>query len=379
MKIYLLIFVSSLIVACCENSKKPINDSVITLSKAMGDVSEENFNRAMEKRKFIFPEDHGPHPDFRTEWWYVTGNLTSDSEDERQFGYQFTIFRTALSKDKSNRNSHWSFNHIYMAHFAVTDISDDEFYFDERFSRDGNELAGAQINPFKVWLEDWQVAQVGDKYIYDLPVLNIIAKSENAEINLLLESLKPFVLQGDEGLSQKGKQQGNASYYYSYTKLITAGNISLNGIKYTVKGFSWLDREWSTSALSEDQVGWDWFALQLDDSTEIMYYQMRKSDGTPDVFSKGITVMRDGYSKLIKKDDFSLEVTSYWESSLGVKYPSGWNLNIPIENIKLEITPTVKNQLWDVSINYWEGSVRIEGMKDKEKIYGRGYVELTGY
>jgi predicted secreted hydrolase len=221
--------------------------------------------------------------------------------------------------------------------------------------------------------------QIGDKITFDLPNININAKFGQAEIDFTLNASKPKVLQGEKGLSQKGKQPGNASYYYSYTRLNTEGIILLNEKKFEVSGYSWMDREWSTSALSDDQVGWDWFALQLSDSTEIMYYQMRKKDGTSDVYSKGILVDKNGLSRLIKKNQVYLEVTDYWESPAGAKYPSGWKLDVPDENIKLEITPTVKNQLMDVSINYWEGAVLIEGTKDMEKLNGRGYVELTGY
>jgi predicted secreted hydrolase len=343
----------------------------------MGEVADEDFSKAVEKQKFVFPEDHGPHPDFRTEWWYFTGNLSTF--DGRDFGYQFTIFRTALSKEKSERNSEWNSNQIYMAHFAVTDIDGNKFYFDERFSREGNNLAGAQAQLFKVWVEDWQIIQIQNEVLFDLPIINVMAKTENFEIDFILESVKPFVLQGDDGLSQKGKQPGNASYYYSYTRLKTEGKIILAGEEFSVTGFSWMDREWSTSALSEDQKGWNWFALQLDDSTEIMYYQMRKKDGTSDVFSKGVFVDEIGSSQLIKKDDVVLEVTGYWESPGGDKYPSGWNLQIPSKEIDLKITPVVRNQLMDVAIRYWEGSVKIEGRKSNADVRGRGYVELTGY
>lgn len=373
---YVTIVVLILSFAGCEQ-KKIEDDNKISLSKAMGDVEEENFSKAIDKREFILPIDHGPHPDFRTEWWYFTGNLVSD--EGREFGYQFTIFRTALTKNKPKRNSDWNSNQIYMAHFAVTDISNNKFYFDERFSREGNNLAGAQINPLKVWLQDWQIIQVDEKFFFNLPRINLKAKTDEAEINFRVEALKPLVLQGDSGLSQKGKDHGNASYYYSYTRLDTEGKIVLNKEAFEVTGFSWMDREWSTSALSEDQAGWDWFALQLGDSSEIMYYQMRKMDGTPDVYSKGIMVDKNGSYKLIKREHVYLEVTDYWESPFGVEYPSGWKIDIPDENIKLEITPVVKNQLMDVSISYWEGTVIIEGMKDKEKLDGRGYVELTGY
>ena len=374
---YLTIIFLILSFTGCVQKEIKYNDNKISLSKAMGDVVEENFSKAMDKREFIFPADHGPHPDFRTEWWYITGNLTD--KNNRGFGYQFTIFRTALTKKSEIRESDWGSNQIYMAHFAVTDIENGEFYFEERFSREGNELAGAQINPLKVWLEDWQMRQTGDKINFNLPAVSISAKTGDVKIDLSLYSIKPVVLQGEGGLSQKGEQPGNASYYYSYTRLSTEGKVVLNEKEFSVSGYSWMDREWSTSALSDDQVGWDWFALQFNDSSEIMYYQMRKKDGTPDLFSKGIIVNKDGSSKLIKKDDVYLEVTNYWESPPGVKYPSGWKLDIPDEEIRLEIIPALKNQLMGVSISYWEGAVIIEGIKDQEKLKGRGYVELTGY
>jgi predicted secreted hydrolase len=331
----------------------------------------------IEKRKFIFPDDYGPHPDFRTEWWYLTGNLTTDNN--RKFGYQFTIFRTALTKEKSERNSDWNSNQIYMAHFAVTDIDGNKFYFDEKFSREGNNLAGAQASPFKVWLEDWQIIQTEDKSTFDLPIITVKVKSEKAEIEFKLEAVKSIVLQGDEGLSQKGKQPGDASYYYSYTRLKTEGKIILDGKEFSVNGFSWMDREWSTSALSEDQAGWDWFALQFNDNTEIMYYQMRKNDGTADIFSKGIFVDKDGSSQLLKKEDVVLTVKDNWLSPTGEQYPSGWRLQIPGKEIDLNITPAIKNQLMDVAVRYWEGSVKIEGTKSGSEIFGSGYVELTGY
>lgn len=361
----------------CKDQKNNDTESGINLSKAMGEVKEGNFQKAFEKRKFIFPEDHGPHPGFRTEWWYFTGNIISD--DNKKFGYQFTIFRTSLSSDKNQGISEWSSNQIYMAHFTVTDIANEKFYYDEKFSRDGNELAGATSNPFKVWLEDWQIAESENRTAFELPVINIKAKTEKAEINLKLESLKPLILQGDEGLSRKGSQPGNASYYYSYTNLKTDGKIIIEEKEFNVNGSSWMDREWSTSALSEDQKGWDWFALQLDDSTELMYYQMRKKDGTPDIFSKGVIVEKNGTVRQVKKDEVELVVTGNWKSNSGVNYPSVWELKIPSENIDLKIIPAVKDQLLNVSIKYWEGSVKIEGIKNNSKISGRGYVELTGY
>lgn len=375
-KYFLVLLVIFGFIGCKSNEKVNPKDS-IDLSKAMGETSENDFSKAIEPRKFIFPDDHGPHPDFRTEWWYFTGNLTS--ADNKKFGYQFTIFRTALSKSKNVRNSDWNSNQIYMAHFTVTDINENKFYFDERFSREGNQLAGAQINPFRLWLEDWQVKQVDNNFSFDLPTLNILAKTENSKINLTLEAIKPLVLQGDKGLSQKGSQVGNASYYYSYTKLKTSGKIILDEKEFEVNGFSWMDREWSTSALSKDQKGWDWFSLQLDNNTEVMYYQMRKNDSRQDIFSKGVIVNQTGLSEPISKEEVVLNVTDNWKGPDNTIYPSGWSFQIPSKNIDLKITPAIKDQLLDVSIKYWEGSVNVEGIKNGNPLNGRGYVELTGY
>lgn len=377
MKNCLLIILMILSAAGCGEREKINSGKEISLSKAMSEANDEGYDKAIDKIKFAFPEDHGPHPGFKTEWWYFTGNLIS--KDNKKFGYQFTIFRTSLSKTMTVRNSEWNSNQIYMSHFAVTDISDNEFTFEERFSRDGNMLSGAQSVPFRVWLEDWQIIETGEGESFGLPDLNIKAKNDEAEINFMLKSTKPAVLQGDSGLSQKGNQTGNASYYYSYTRLKTEGKIILDGKEYNVSGYSWMDREWSTSALSEDQKGWDWFALQLDDSTELMYYQMRKNDGSPDVYSKGILIENDGTSRTVKKEDLVLEVTDNWTSPSGEKYPSGWRLQIPSMNIDLKITPSVKNQLMNVSIRYWEGSVMIEGIKNNLNLSGKGYAELTGY
>ena len=377
MKKFISILITVILLTGCKDQVNTERDKGINLSKAMGEVKDENFDKAIEKRKFIFPDDHGPHTGFRTEWWYFTGNLTST--DNMKFGYQFTIFRTALSSDKNFRTSEWSSNQIYMSHFTVTDISNDKFYFDERFSRDGNELAGAKTIPFKVWLEDWQIIESENRAAFDLPVISVKAKTDKAKINFILESTKPVIFQGEEGLSSKGSQPGNASYYYSYTNLKTEGKIKIEEREFNVSGKSWMDREWSTSALSEDQKGWDWFALQLDDSTEIMYYQMRKKDGSPDVFSKGVIVNKTGEKDQLKKEDVELIVTDNWKSSTGVNYPSGWNLKIPSRNIDLNIKPAVSDQLLNVSIKYWEGSVMIDGKKNNSKITGRGYAELTGY
>lgn len=374
----IFILVGLLFFACTEKKIEIGKETNIPVSKAMGNFESTGFAKAVDPINFNFPTDHGPHEKFKTEWWYFTGNLTTATN--KKFGYQFTIFRTSIIPDSLTTHSNWRSNQIYMGHFAVTDITNDKFYFNEKFSRNGNNLAGAVIdNYFHVWLEDWEIKQTGDSVYYDLPKLKINAKMENAKINIFLKAKKPKILQGDNGLSQKGSEIGNASYYYSYTRLETKGTITLNNSEYEVNGNSWMDREWSTSALGTDQVGWDWFALQLNDNTELMYYQMRKIDGTADNFSKGVIVDSLGNKISFGKEDIILKVNDYWTSPLGTKYPSGWLLEIPKRNLSLTIKPALKNQFMDVAVKYWEGSVEVSGLKNGENIFGRGYVELTGY
>jgi predicted secreted hydrolase len=374
-----LIFVISLLtlLASCTKDGEVNENENLELSKAMSSLDNSEFERALETREFKFPEDHGAHPGFRTEWWYFTGNLAS--MDNRKFGYQFTIFRTALTGQKPVRKSGWNTNQIYMGHFALTDINNERFYFDEQFSRDGNELAGAEAEPFRVWLEDWVIAGINDTSAYDLPIINLRASQEYASINFTLKAAKPIILQGEQGLSQKGKEPGNASYYYSYTRLETDGRISINDDDYIVTGTSWMDREWSTSALDSSQAGWDWFSLQFNDNSELMYYQLRRKDDTPDIFSKGVLVDENGNSEIIDINNVTLVITDYWESPEGSVYPSGWKLQIPDKDLNLLISPRVKNQLMDVTVTYWEGSVNISGTKNGRDIGGYGYVELTGY
>jgi predicted secreted hydrolase len=344
----------------------------------MGESLDSSFSKAIQPKTFEFPKDHGPHKNFKTEWWYFTGNLISTNGEK--FGYQFTIFRNAVNTDSLKGNSKWRSNQFYMGHFAVTDINENRFYFDEKFSRDGNNLAGATVkDKFRVWLEDWEVIQINDSSNYDLPNLKLIANMENVSLELIIKAEKPKILQGNNGLSQKGSKIGNASYYYSYTRLETEGNLTIDNKEYLVSGNSWMDREWSTSALSNDQVGWDWFSIQLDDNTELMYYQMRKSDGEPDIFSKGVIIDSNGKKDTFNLDEVKLTVQDYWLSPSNTKYPSGWLLKIPRQNLSLTIKPAIKNQLLDVSVKYWEGSVNITGLKLGKKILGSGYVELTGY
>jgi len=353
--------------------EKPVG-AELSVEEVLGVEEDQPFERAIQPRKFVFPDDHGPHPHFKTEWWYYTGNLFSKSD--RRFGYQLTFFRSALTPEAHQRNSNWATNQIYMAHFALTDVDAERFYHFERFSRDSLGLAGAQANPFKVWLENWSAeARQGEP----LP-MRLSANEDNVAIELNLESAKPIVFQGENGLSQKSAMPGNASYYYSMTRMPTSGKINIAGESFQVSGTSWLDREWSTSALGEGQVGWDWFSLQFDDGRELMYYQLRLKDGTADPLSSGVLVDVNGSTKRLRPSDIDIKVLSHWQSSKSkAKYPARWRLDLVNEGISLEISTVLAEQELITTVRYWEGAVSVQGKDKASKLSGYGYVELTGY
>ena len=360
----------------CRSKPSPDTNWNLSVSDAMSSSDTVGYARAILPRTFSFPEDHGTHLEFKTEWWYITGNLLNQNSEE--FGFQFTLFRSALSPNNIHKSSTWAARQLYMGHFTITDVSNQRFIFEERLARSANGLAGAKTKPFKVWLEDWRIS-TNDLTEKPFPRFHLTVESKTNKLDLDLRSLKPVVLQGDSGLSQKGAELGNASYYYSLTRLKAKGQLTLNETIYEVSGHAWMDREWSTSALSKNQQGWDWFSLQLNDNTEIMVYQIRTNTGSVDSLSKGSISYPNGAYRKITYNETNLTVTGYWDSPLGGRYPSGWTLEIPSEAISLTITPKLKNQELNAQIRYWEGAVRISGKKNKIAVSGDGYVELTGY
>jgi predicted secreted hydrolase len=309
-----------------------------------------------------------------TEWWYYTGNL--DTVDGRHFGYQFTIFRSGLvpPEDRQERPSSWATDQIYMAHFALTDVDAGRFHYFDRFSRGAAGLAGAQASAYQVWLEDWRVEEL-EPGVYQLR-----AAQENVAIDLRLTDLKGPVLQGDQGYSQKGPEPGNASTYYSLTRLASSGTVRVGETVYQVDGLSWMDHEFSTNALGEELIGWDWFSIQLDDGSELMVFQLRREDGTTDPFSSGTTVDPDGNTTRLGHQDFTVTVNDTWRSPhSGATYPAQWTITVPSKDLILEVTPYLTDQELDASFIYWEGAVRIVGEHAGDGVSGNGYVELTGY
>jgi predicted secreted hydrolase len=340
-----------------------------------GDVT--GFARATAPRRLAFPADLGPHPEFRTEWWYYTGNL--ETAARRHFGFQLTFFRTALAPPAPGvaaRASAWAASQLYLAHFALTDTAGRRFHAWSRLGREALGLAGARATPFRVWLEDWSAASEAPE---GLPV-RLRAAEGDVAIDLVLASDKPIVQQGDHGLSRKGPEPGNASYYYSLSRMSARGTVRAGGEPLPVSGLAWMDREWSTSALGPDLVGWDWLALQLDDGRDLMVYRLRRRDGTADARSSGTLIAVDGATRPLAAGDVILDALDHWTSPRSrVRYPSRWRLAIPGAALSLEITPRLADQELIVGTRYWEGAVRVQGTAAGRAIAGRGYVELVGY
>ena len=339
--------------------------------------SEDKFARAVEPMELVFPKDHGPHPDYKTEWWYYTGNLKT--EGGREFGYQLTFFRRALAAEMHVRKSRLGTNQIYMAHFALTDVKARTHTSFERYSRGAGGLAGAQGEPtYEVWLEDWSATQE-NRRVFRLQAVDDQIEPSIA-IDLKLRETRPPLLHGLRGLSQKGPEHGNANHYYSLVGLDTEGTVISRGEAYDVTGKSWMDHEFGTSALSKGVVGWDWFGLQLDDGTALMFGRLRKSEGSEIGIFEGTVSYADGRRIPIQPGDFTVTATGSWRSpETEITYPSGWQVDFPILNIELRIDPLIPNQELSSGFTYWEGAVSVEGTISGQPSNGHGYVELTGY
>jgi predicted secreted hydrolase len=240
-------------------------------------------------------------------------------------------------------------------------------------------LAGAETSPFRVWLENWYAESLEPGAQKAVPRMALSAAEDGVALNLALISLKPPVLQGDNGLSQKGREPGNASYYYSLSRLQASGTIRINHENHSVQGASWMDREWSTSALENDQVGWDWFALQFSDNRELMYYQLRRNDGTVDPLSKGVLIDADAASRRLTAGHLRINIEEHWQSPKGSRYPARWQIISRPHNLNITLAPLMLNQELQGAFRYWEGAVAFSGDYDGKPVTGRGYVEMTGY
>jgi predicted secreted hydrolase len=350
----------------------------LSIAQALAPTGAEGFERAIAPRRFAFPADHGPHPAFRTEWWYWTGNLRAPGPGgtSRRFGFQLTFFRTALAPAVAPRQSAWRARDAYLAHLALSDIEAARFDARDRWARGALDLAGAAGEPLEVWVGDW-VAEARAPGGWPL---RLRAGETDFGIDLALAPGKPPVLQGERGLSRKSVEPGNASYYYSLTRMPVSGTVRTRGATVPVEGLAWMDREWSTSALGPDQVGWDWFALQLDDGRELMLYRLRQRDGGIAPESGGTLIAADGTTRTLDRDASQVFVMDQWTSPRGgTRYPARWRIRVPSARLEVVVTPLLGDQELDLAIRYWEGAVRVEGTADGRAVGGSGYVELVGY
>ncbi len=379
MRIALPAVLALLAVACApapDRSEVPRAPSAPRLEAVLDTDSVGEYTHALTPRRFEFPADHGPHNDFRHEWWYFTGHL--DAENGQRFGFELTFFRLALvppSEPLRGGESRWRTKQLYAAHFAITDLEHRVFHSSERFARDALGLAGAGGVPLRIWLDDWSLTVPGDsRQPWAL-------RAHEAPYRLELElrpDLEP-VLNGDQGLSRKSASGSAASYYYSVPRLTVRGTLGRDPDSLEVTGSAWLDREWGSDGLAPDQPGWDWFALQLDDGSSLMFYSLRRTDGTRDPASAGTYVDASGIARSLRDQDVRVSVSGQWQSPRGGVYPAEWQLQVPTLGLEVQLQPVLADQELDTTPRYWEGAVDVAGSRSGAALRGRGYVELTGY
>jgi predicted secreted hydrolase len=327
------------------------------------------FEKALPGKKFEFPKDDFEHTNFKTEWWYFTGNL--QDETGKQFGYQLTFFRNAMGDQihAASRKSLWASDQLVMAHFAVTDVDNKIHQSYEKIRRNLPQVAGFSKDPWSIHIQPWSIVYISEgKY-------QLTAAQDELKLNITCSQSKPRVFQGDHGYSRKGKDVGNASYYLSFTRMKTEGTLQIQNKTYRVLGESWMDHEISTSALDENQAGWDWFAIQFEGGEELMIYQLRDQDGKQGEFSSGTWIDAKGLSRTLSFKDFTLQPQRFWKSKrTKTSYPVQWNVIVPSLNLNLNVSAKVENQEMNTSIPYWEGTIDVSGSHK-----GQGYLELTGY
>lgn len=351
-----------------------------------------SFAQALAPEPLEFPRDAGPHPDFRQEWWYLTGNL--DASGGERFGFELTLFRFALapkapaaatSSRSAAGGSKWRSRQIYLGHFAVTDVARQRFRFTVKLSRGALGLAGARADPFELWLGNWRLgaaptpAAAATKSGAREQPWRLQAAEPGYVLSLAARPLMAPVANGEHGLSRKSAEPGDATYYYSIPRISVQGTIVRDGRALEVRGLAWLDREWGSGSLGPQERGWDWFGLQLDDGSCLMFYALRDRGGTEDPFSAGTWVDADGRARPLARSSVRLEVLGHWTDRSGFRYPSRWRLLAPALGLDLTVAPVLANQELVTSPRYWEGAVDVSGSRAGRPVGGRGYVELVGY
>ncbi len=339
----------------------------------------EPWRMALPGYRYEFPRDHMAHPEFQTEWWYFTGSLRAEDTPagRADFGYELTFFRQAR-KASGDPTSPWHSGQLFLAHFAMTDVAAGAFAHRERLNRPGPGLAGADASAGRIWNGNWEARLTGE-HDWKLQAID----SEFA-LHLDLRSLKPPVLHGENGVHQKATEAGRASHYVSLTRLGTTGSLISQGKTRRVQGLSWMDHEFFTSQMDSNQVGWDWFSIQLDNRAELMIYRLRRRDGSIEPLSGGTYIHPDGRTEALPLRDIRLVSSRTWDSPhTGGRYPLAWDIAIPRLGIALQATPLLEDQELvserRLGPSYWEGMMQYRGTQNGETLSGNGYMELTGY
>ena len=329
--------------------------------------------------EYSFPRDHFAHPEFRTEWWYYTGNVAST--EGRRFGFELTFFRMALEEEPADGGS-WAIRDLYLAHLALSDIDGSRFYRRERLNRSGPGLAGADFGQGRIWNGNWQIRWPAPKD--PLGRQHLQATSDDFALDLELKPRKPAVIHGPDGVSRKSSEPGHASHYISFTRLAVSGKVRVGEETHSVSGSAWMDHEFFSDGLAADQVGWDWMSIQLENNTELMLYRLRRRDGTADPFSSGTYVDAGGRAQHLTAEDFVMEPGGVWRSpETAGRYPLQWKVSVPSLQTVLECRTDLSSQeivsRRQVGPNYWEGAVTFNGLVGDAQIRGVGYLEMTGY
>lgn len=333
------------------------------------------FKQALPGYQFSFPQDHASHEDYKTEWWYYTGHLVS--KDNKRFGFELTFFRNGIEKADDKNKSPWDVKDIYLAHFALTDENNHRFHYFEKLNRAGLNTAGARSDHYYVFNENWSVEQLAEQYA-------LKADTPGFALHLLMSSMKPPAVHGQNGVSQKASCKGCASHYYSMPRLKADGNLYIDKEVLPVSGIVWMDHEFGSNQLTSEQVGWDWYSVQLDNKSELMLYVMRRADGKLDPNSSGSIIYADGSTHHLNLADFQINPHRIWKSpQTGGKYPMDWTIKIPREKLDLTLTSSLDDQELrtgkSTGVTYWEGSATVKGSQNNKNVSGQAYVEMTGY
>jgi predicted secreted hydrolase len=333
------------------------------------------FRPALPGYRYEFPRDYFDHPDYQTEWWYYTGNL--EAADGHKFGFELTFFRQGLKRHSATKSA-WELKDVYYAQFALSDLGGKRFFYSERTARSGPGLAGASATQARVWSGNWSVT-------WRDGAEQLEALAGKHSLRLALRREKPLVIHGENGASQKSPGAGRASHYFSETRLAAQGSLSFAGHSYSVSGLAWMDHEFFTDPLETDQVGWDWFSVQLKDNSELMLFQIRRRDGSRDPFSAGTFIDAAGRATHLRAADFELlPAEETWKSpATEATYPIRWTIRVPRLGLSLDATTALPSQELVATQravpSYWEGAILLQGEKNSAAITGSGYLEMTGY